>query len=314
LSISDFYFLPIIIYSFVYQSFPVLNSQILIDLTDTSSVCNRNSIADISFYDSNNFVTKGLTDYYNRFPFLFTEKNRQIQIKEKVLLTKHLKTGNDLPPQHLHEDWIIGIILIASFLYSILRTTTKSILPDVYRFFLLRGKKDSTPGGISGLFNWQSIIYTLISFLIIGLFVYCIASYYNFIPAGVSGILFWVISFGIIITAATLRHIVCIITGRLSGEKEVFREYLFGVYHSYRFSAFFLFVFVILLIYTLFFPARACFISGISILGVMYLISVVRLMIIFLNRNISIFYLILYLCALEILPVLISVKYFTGLF
>ena len=45
----------------------------------------------------------------------------------------------------------------------------------------------------------------------------------------------------------------------------------------------------------------------------MYSIRVIRLLIIFLNRNISIFYLILYLCALEILPVLIVVKYFTGL-
>jgi hypothetical protein len=45
----------------------------------------------------------------------------------------------------------------------------------------------------------------------------------------------------------------------------------------------------------------------------MYLIRVIRLIIIFLNRNISIFYLILYLCALEILPVLIVIKYFTGL-
>jgi hypothetical protein len=291
-----------------------LSSQILFDLTDTSSVCNRNSIADISFYDSNNFVTKGLSDYYNRFPFLFTEKNKQIQIKEKVLLTKQLKPGNDLPSQPLHEDWIIGIILIALILFSLLRRTTKSMLPDVYRFFLLRGKKDSTIRGTSGLFNWHSTIYIFISFLVIGLFVYCTASYFNFIPPGISGILFWLISFGIIILAATLRHIVCIITGRMSGEKEVFREYLFGVYYSYRFSAFFLFGLVILLIYTVFFPARACLISGISVLGIMYLISVLRLMIIFLNRNISIFYLILYLCALEILPVLISMKYFTGLF
>ena len=54
-------------------------------------------------------------------------------------------------------------------------------------------------------------------------------------------------------------------------------------------------------------------IAGIIIIGLMYLIRVVRLLIIFLNRNISIFYLILYLCALEILPGLIIVKYFTGL-
>ncbi len=52
---------------------------------------------------------------------------------------------------------------------------------------------------------------------------------------------------------------------------------------------------------------------GIIVLGILYLIRVLRLFVIFINRNISILYLILYLCALEILPILISVKYISGL-
>ena len=65
--------------------------------------------------------------------------------------------------------------------------------------------------------------------------------------------------------------------------------------------------------YTRILPVRDFVEAGIIVLGFMYLVRVIRLLIIFLNRNISIFYLILYLCALEILPVLIVVKYFTGL-
>ena len=78
-------------------------------------------------------------------------------------------------------------------------------------------------------------------------------------------------------------------------------------------AAFFLFLFIILMSYTEILPVKVFILSGIFILAIIYLIRVVRLFIIFLNRNISIFYLILYLCALEILPVLIIVKYFTGL-
>ena len=98
-----------------------------------------------------------------------------------------------------------------------------------------------------------------------------------------------------------------------SEEQEVFRQYLLGIYQSYRIGALFLFGIIILMSYTMILPVRDYIILGIIIIGLMYLIRVVRLLIIFLNRNISIFYLILYLCALEILPGLIIVKYFTGL-
>ena len=280
---------------------------------ETTSVCGRNIIADITFCDSNNIVTSGVLDPCNRFPFLFTEKTRLIQVKEKISLIKHLKSGQDLPVQPVHYDWMIGIIFIAVFLYSFIRATSKSVVTDIARFLKLRGKNDPARRNNSGLFNLESTILNLISFLIFGLFAFSAASYYNFIPYSLSGIFFWLISLGIIISAATLRHIACMITGTMSGEKEVFREYLFGVYVSYRFGALVLFVLIILMSYTAFFPARGGIISGIAVLGAMYLISVIRLTIIFLNRNISIFYLILYLCALEILPVVISVKYFAGL-
>jgi len=280
---------------------------------DTASVCVRNSIADFTFYDSNNIVTKKELKSSNRFPFLFTEKTRQTKVEARASLIKYLMPGQDLPSQPFHDDWIIGIIFIAAFLYSLIRTTSKSMLPEVTRFFLFKGINDPSSRDISRLFHWQSTLLNLISFLIIALFAYFAASYYNFIPSGISSIFFWLISLGTIISAVTLRHIVCVTAGNISGEKDVFREYLLGIYQSYRFSALFLFVLVVLMSYTMLLPTRGGVISGIIVLGIMYLIRVIRLLIIFLNRNISIFYLILYLCALEILPVVISVKYITGL-
>jgi hypothetical protein len=124
----------------------------------------------------------------------------------------------------------------------------------------------------------------------------------------------WLICLIIIIISITIRHIVCAITGNISGANDVFKEYLVGIYQSYRFSALFLFVLIILILYTTILPVTASFLIGGIILGIIYLIRVLRLILIFINRNISIFYLILYLCALEILPALIFVKYFRGLF
>jgi hypothetical protein len=282
-------------------------------LTDTVSLCRRNGITDITFYDSTNFILKRESGSINRFPFLFTEKNRQLQAETKAILVKHLKPGQELPVRPLHDNWIIGIVLLSAFLYSIIRNTSKSMLPGVTRFFLFRGINDPASRDIGGLFHWQSTILNLISFLVIALFACFAAFSFDIIPTGISGFYFWLISLGLIISAVTLRHIVCFITGNASGEKEVFREYILGIYQAYRFSALFLFVIVILIAYTSLLPVKAAAISGFIVIGVMYMIRVFRLLIIFINRNISIFYLILYLCALEILPVLISVKYFSGL-
>jgi hypothetical protein len=290
-----------------------INNITALDYSDTIDVCERNSISDITFYDSTNFVSNINSGSVTRFPYIFVEKTRQQQADVKASLVKHLKPGSNIAIQPLHNDWVILIILLSVFLFSFIKTSSKSILPGVTWFFLFRGINDPTSKEMGRLFHWQSTLLNFISFMIIGLFCYYAALYYDFVPANISGILFWLISLGVVVSAITLRHIVCLITGKISGQKELFSEYLLGVYQSYRFSALFFFVFIILLSYTVFFSAKVCFISGIIVIGIMYLFRITRLLIIILNRNISIFYLILYLCALEILPVLITVKYFTDL-
>ena len=291
----------------------VATKAIVPSTADTTSVCTRNSIADVTFYDPDNIVFKIKQGNYKQFPFVFIEKGMQRQAEERALLIKQLKPGNDLAARPLHTDWMIIVILIAAFLYSLVKASSKSMMPYFERSFIFRGTNDPSTRDIGGLFHWQSTILNLISFLIIGLFGYSVVSFYGLIPSGFRGIIIWLITLAIISSAITLRHIVCMITGAASGKQEVFREYLIGIYQAYRLVALVLFVIIVLMAYTLILPVRDYIISGIFIVGLMYLVRIIRLLIIFLNRNISIFYLILYLCALEILPVLIIVKYFTGL-
>jgi len=149
--------------------------------------------------------------------------------------------------------------------------------------------------------------------MIIGLFAYCAAEWYDLIPSGIPPLVFMVISMTAVILGVTSRHFICLAAGNLSDEREVFNEYLVNVYNSYRFSAVIIFGIVIMLVYTVILPPEFVITVGGIVLIIFYLIRVVRLFLIFMKRNFSVLYLILYLCALEILPVLIIVKYFTGL-
>ena len=281
--------------------------------TDTTNICVRNAIADITYYNTDYIISSIESSGANLFPFLFTEKTRQMHADRKASVEKHLKAGENIPQKLFHDDWAIGIILAAIILFSIVRATTKSFLPEIVRFFLFRGTKEESSRDIMGIFQWQSTILNLSSFFVIGLFTYFASAYYKLIPQEISGVVVWLISLATIIIAVTIRHLICIGTGTLSGQEEVFRDYIHSVYQSYRFSALLLFLLVIMMSYTSFLPPMSYFIIGAILFLSLYLIRIFRLFKIFINRNISIFYLILYLCALEILPVLIVIRYFSGL-
>lgn len=281
--------------------------------SDTASVSLKNKIANVTFYDTTGFIGRGNLFINNRAPFHLVEKNREWHEKTTSLLIKNLKDGEVVPDNPVHYDWLISIVLVSAYLYSLLKTTSKNMLPDLIKFFSLRGINDPKSRDMSLFFNWQATILNLISFLIFGLFAFCAAAWYDFLPKGIPGILFWFICFVFVIAAVTARHLVCSLAGSLSGRRDLFNEYILNVYKSYRFSSLILFILVILIVYTVVFPPPVYFMTGVILLSIMYLFRVARLLVAFLKHNISVFYLILYLCGLEILPVLISLKYFAGL-
>jgi hypothetical protein len=257
-------------------------------------------------------VNNSKTSFLNLMPLMFTLKNLKAEVKENCTVIGRGKTEEAIRDNQLSSDWLLGIILMYAFVFTFIRAASKDISSGFLRFILLRGINDPSNRDYNGLFQWQSTLYNLISFSVIGLFAYHVVIYYNEIPEKLSGILLWLALVCLIIAVITLRHFLCLVTGTLSGKREVFVEYLISVYNSYRYAATILFFLVILVSYTIFFPAKVYFFSGIATITIVYLIRIIRLIIIFIRGNISIFYLILYLCALEILPVVISVKYFTG--
>jgi hypothetical protein len=177
----------------------------------------------------------------------------------------------------------------------------------------MRGVNENSSRDTGVLFQWQSTILNLASFITISLFGYLTLKHYSVGIEGIGGFLTWLICFGVVTSAITLRHIICIITGSVSSEEDTFREYMIGVYHTYRAGGIAFLLVSLLILYTTFLNAGVWFITGIIIAAILYIIRIIRLFLIFMSRHVTLLYLILYLCALEILPVVIIVKYVTGL-
>ena len=280
---------------------------------DTVLVYKRNIISDFTFYDKSNILTRIDLNSSDRFPFTFVEKNREIDAGLRERLIRELKPGDNLPDKTLQKDWGFGVLFVSILLFTLVSLTSKSLLPGVSRFFLFKGINDFVKKDSRGLLMWQGLVLNIATFFTLALFCYSAAATYDMIPSGIGGLVFWLIALAAIITLVLIRHVACVITGNMSGEREVFNEYISIIYSSYRFTALFLFIITVLMHYTLMLPETSYIIPGAIVFFIMYLFRVIRLIYIFIKRGISIFYLILYLCALEILPVVVSIKYFTGL-
>ena len=283
-------------------------------IADTTSVCSRNKISDITFYDSTNFVLNPSSDQISRFPFSFYTERTRTENAIRVRYFQSLREGEKITTEPLQNDWLVIIILVSAFLYSVIRSSLTKNFSALSRFFLLRGIGDSGSRDTGAIFHPGSTLINLVSFINIALFIYCLAWFYDLFPAGFSRFLAWLIIMGCVVTAVTGRHIICFITGSLSNQREIFNEYTVVIYQSYQYAAFVLLLIVVFISYTSILPVTTLIYTGILVYMILYIIRLIRLFLIFMNRNVSILYLILYLCALEFLPVVVLIKFLTGQF
>ncbi len=283
------------------------------EITDTVSDCSRNVFADVTFWDSSGFVRNIMTGKPVGFPYNFLSKNQEIYSHNKEILIKSLKEGEAFPPEQFKADWILPVLIFSAFLLGIVRSAPGNFFRNMFRFLFMRGINENGSRDTGTLLQWQSTLMNLSAFISVSLFCYLLLRHFDIAIPGVSRPVMWLICLGALVCAVTVRHVVCVITGNISDQPEIFREYLVGIYQTYRFGGIVLMLLSILILYTFAVPAQVWLISGTAVAALLYLLRVIRLILIFLTRHVSILYLILYLCALEILPVVILVKYVTGL-
>ena len=247
-------------------------------------------------------MTISFAQEHNRDSSFYSENETIAVLPKKEFTEKRLVNGEALPAMPFRNDWTIGIIILSVILFSIVYASTKTL------FSTMEGENKTRK-----LFRWESILLNVSSLFIISIFAYFAVSYKGIVSGNLAGFTIWFFSMLIIVIAITLRHFTCIITGFMSGLVEIFNIYLINIYQTYRFAGFFLFILIILFFYTPLINAANGFVIGCSVVAILYLIRILRLFLLFINYKVSIFYLILYLCTLEILPVLILIKYFSGL-
>jgi hypothetical protein len=277
------------------------------NISDTIPVYGQINYPALSYFDPSKIVLQINSDSLEQFPVNMITANRQHSYESVNRLLGYLEEGK-LPILGTSVDWLLIIVLLSAFTYGILRFFLGERI--IGNITVASGHRFLEPAqDMSVLFHWNTIILHFISYLNLAIFTYCAFSYYNLIPDKTSGPLFILIATVFWGLAVLIRHIICSVTGHISGYKKLFNDYILSVYATYRITALILFVISILILYTSILPIKALIFIALAFVVIMFFFRFQGLFTAFVKSDISIFYLILYLCALEILPVAMVVKY-----
>jgi hypothetical protein len=200
---------------------------------------------------------------------------------------------------------IVGLLMYTGLLNVILNKDIKNILQSFYskRIVLQAGKDD-------GYINFWAFVGLFLLFgLTFGLFLYQLSVYYNTYYNSVSGVRLFVSLSFIVIALFAVKFLVLKILGFIFDINRLVSEYVSVLYLTYFNMAF------------VFLPVAVCF-SLLDAKFIPYLLAIALLLIVailawlYLRSSVNIisnfrfhkFYLFIYLCALEICPVLILIK------
>jgi len=212
-----------------------------------------------------------------------------------------------------HPAWLFITLFVLMGLFAVIRSYYGSLLMQIVESSVsfqvaTRGFNDNSVL-LKQLDNILYVFYVLSA----GLLLYVVEIRFGLEPYGISGGLLYLFNLALLITLFLGRVVLVYTTGFIFDKTGIFREYLYNVYIFNKIVGIFILPLLLFLIYT----------DG--ILNVVFqwiaLTAVVALLIMRLirgfvfsfRRGVSIFYMFLYLCALEMAPLILLYRWLEGI-
>jgi hypothetical protein len=210
-------------------------------------------------------------------------------------------------------DWLLGIFLFLVVLFVWIRIFYSkffSTLANALVSFQLSVKLFQER---NVLLHRVSIILDFIYIIVTSIFIFELIEFTGFAGTGMTGINLFLLLVNILMLYAILRVTVLRMTGSLFLVRPLFSEYIHNTFVINKGLGILLFPVVIMAHYLPYKIIPVMLVLGIVFFSVAILYKSFRAYQIIIRRDIIIFYLILYLCTLEILPLLLGYKFVTSL-
>lgn len=218
--------------------------------------------------------------------------------------------GQPLPSQKLSADFSFIILSLSLLIVTLMMSFGRKRLLTGVSSLGFRRQPEMAPPDTSELFGWPSVFRNLFTVLNTGMFATIALlltdrMHYDH-PSG--SVKLAIILSGSFLAALMIRHLTCIIAAEVTGWKKLFREYMNVVYNAWFANAVLLFILNAIILFAPLDNNYPFIVTGLIITSIFLIIRTLRLLSIFTYRHIPFLYFILYLCALEVLPVLVILK------
>jgi hypothetical protein len=211
-----------------------------------------------------------------------------------------------------NPDWLIAIVIgslvILAWLKLFFNKFFDQVIVSMWNFQL--GSKFLRDQGI---FSRRVGLLLNINFLLIlGLFIYLAFAHFNINPLSLKPFPAYLLYTGTLTILLLIRYILTSLTGKIFNQEVYFREYLYHILIIYK-NIGIVFIPIVFCIAYIQENLRIYFIIfALALLVLTYLFRFVKGLQLIIKKDVLIFYLILYLCTLEIMPVLFYYKFFSG--
>ncbi len=218
--------------------------------------------------------------------------------------------GSPRPPDMVNGDMSFILLSLSLLIITLLTLFGRKSIVTGLSSISFRRKDEAIPPGTSEVFSWPPILRNLFTIINISLF-----AAVSLLYPGVAGrellggsVGLTAVLSGSFLAALLARHLTSIILAGITGLKKPFREYMNVIYNSWFACSAILFLLSGIILFGPVNNTLPLIITGLIVVAIFLIIRALRLLSIFHDRHISLFYFLLYLCALEVLPVLVILR------
>ncbi len=235
------------------------------------------------------------------------EKPSSVFLNEVQETPVNYKIGEDID-RELTPDWVLYFSIVSLIALAWLRLIYSKFIVSIFKSafnYQLALKVFNAPGIIQKrIFIFLNIFY----YLTAGIFFYLVLDYFQYYPFELKGLNLLFAVTGFLLAYSLFRYTVMKITGYLFNRQQLFSEAIFHNFLYNKIIGIVIIPFILLLAYTRDLYQDISLTTGLFVFLTLNIMRIIRLFVFLLRSVFLIFYFILYLCTLEIIPLLVIVK------
>lgn len=254
-----------------------------------------------------------IADQQTEYIFLGKDANN-LPIKPEIPITSQSQKQDTEPiiPNKFFDntDWILGVLLFSAIILTFVKLLHDKYLSNTIKAFFIHTYADK-------LFREQNVTTQRISlslnavFIIsTSLFLYLLCNHYNYTIWDLNNFSLFLGLNGVIFSVNLVKVLVFRILGVVLLETKLFSEYRENIFLYNKAIGLCLFPITAGIAYMPQYMTKIFIYLGFIVVLTFYLSRIYQGLKIIITKRISIFYMILYLCTLEIIPFLLLFKYF----